>query len=69
MEKLGYSPEKLLAAAQQVRAEWDMNDVDDCPSGAVASVLAYAGAMETPVATEEERVLGEEEDRAVFLNS
>ncbi|KAK1945593.1 Pro-Pol polyprotein [Phytophthora citrophthora] len=66
MERLGYSPEKLLAAAQQVRTEWDMSDVDDGPAGGIATILAYSGAGQTPVTTEEERALEEDEDRACF---
>ncbi|GMF10763.1 unnamed protein product [Phytophthora lilii] len=66
MERLGYSPEKLLAAAQQARAEWDMSDVDDRSASGIASILAYSGASQTPVITEEERVLAEDEDRACF---
>ncbi|GMF30310.1 unnamed protein product [Phytophthora lilii] len=66
MEHLGYSPEKLLAAAQQVCAEWDMKDVDDRSASGIASILAYSGASQTPVITEEERVLAEDEHRACF---
>ncbi|GMF13375.1 unnamed protein product [Phytophthora lilii] len=64
MERLGYSPEKLLAAAQQVRAEWDMSDVDDRSASGIASILAYSGASQTPVITEEER---REEIRIILL--
>ncbi|GMF65960.1 unnamed protein product [Phytophthora lilii] len=66
MERLGYSPEKLLAATQQVRAEWDMSDVDGRSASGIASILAYSGASQTPVITEEERVLAEDEDQACF---
>ncbi|OWY90945.1 hypothetical protein PHMEG_00040686, partial [Phytophthora megakarya] len=66
MEKLGYSPEKLLAVAQQVSEEWDMSDVDDGPLSKVASVLAYARSAEKPERTEEETQLEEEEDQACF---
>ncbi|KAE9346239.1 hypothetical protein PF008_g8382 [Phytophthora fragariae] len=64
MQKLGYSPEKLLAVAQQVSEEWDMIDVDDGPTSKVTSVLAYG--MEKPERTAEEKELEEDEDRACF---
>ncbi|KAE9117805.1 hypothetical protein PF010_g8473 [Phytophthora fragariae] len=64
MQKLGYSPEKLLAVAQQVSEEWDMIDVDDGPTSKVTSVLAYG--MEKSERTAEEKELEEDEDRACF---
>lgn len=66
VERLSYNPKKLLDDAQQVSAEWDMSDVDDTGVSGVASVLAYAGSMETPSPAEEERALREDEDRTCF---
>ncbi|GMF28041.1 unnamed protein product [Phytophthora fragariaefolia] len=36
--RLGYSPEKLLANAQQVSSEWDIGDVEDNPGSKCASI-------------------------------
>ncbi|KAE8958879.1 hypothetical protein PR001_g30240 [Phytophthora rubi] len=66
MQKLGYSPEKLLANAQQVSSEWDMGDVEDNPGSTAASVLAYATTREQPEPTSQERGLEEDEERACF---
>jgi hypothetical protein len=63
MARLGYSPDKLLDAAQQLQPEWDMGDIED--SG-VATVLAFAGSTEAHQRTEEERAMEEDEDRACF---
>ncbi|POM79067.1 Bacteriophage regulatory protein [Phytophthora palmivora] len=65
MQKLGYSPGKLLAVAQQISEEWDMNDVDDGPVSKVASVLAYAGGIEKPERTPEDRELEDAEYQAL----
>ncbi|POM74204.1 Hypothetical protein PHPALM_8883 [Phytophthora palmivora] len=66
MQKLGYSPGKRLAVAQQISEEWDMNDVDDGPMSKVASVLACAGGIEKPERTPEERELEDAEYQAFF---
>ncbi|KAG3092607.1 hypothetical protein PI125_g17098 [Phytophthora idaei] len=65
MERLGYSPEKLLATAQQVSAVWDMGDIDDKPASGIESEFAYSG-NQTPLVTEEENAMEEDEDRACF---
>ncbi|KAE9268239.1 hypothetical protein PR003_g31512 [Phytophthora rubi] len=65
-KRLGYSPEKLLANAQQVSSEWDMGDVEDNPGSTAASVLAYATTREQPEPTSQERGLEEDEERACF---
>ncbi|POM70858.1 LOW QUALITY PROTEIN: Hypothetical protein PHPALM_12651 [Phytophthora palmivora] len=66
MERLGYSPEKVFASAQQIRAEWDMGDVDDLLADGVVSVFEHTTAAEAPVVTKEERVLDDDEARACF---
>ncbi|GMF09611.1 unnamed protein product [Phytophthora lilii] len=43
-----------------------MSDVDDRSASGIASVLVYSGASQSPVITEEERVLAEDEGRACF---
>ncbi|KAG2763116.1 hypothetical protein PC129_g15463 [Phytophthora cactorum] len=65
MEQLGYSPEKLLATAQQVSAVWDMGDIDDKSASGIASEFAYSG-NQTTLVTEEENAMEEDEDRACF---
>ncbi|OWZ02136.1 LOW QUALITY PROTEIN: hypothetical protein PHMEG_00026351, partial [Phytophthora megakarya] len=66
MQKLGYSPEKLLAAAQKVSDDWDMSDVDDGPESKVARVLACTGSLENEERTPEENVLEDAENQACF---
>ncbi|KAG3114688.1 hypothetical protein PI124_g3775 [Phytophthora idaei] len=66
MERLGYSPQKLLAVAQQQQPEWDMSDVDDGRTNGVASILAYTGTTDMPSPADEEREMEDDENRACF---
>ncbi|KAG1699784.1 hypothetical protein DVH05_012677 [Phytophthora capsici] len=66
MERLGYSPEKFLAAAQQAQSVWDMSDVGEVTENDSASVLAYARTLETHEPAKEEIAMSEDEDQACF---
>ncbi|KAG3231289.1 hypothetical protein PI124_g23616 [Phytophthora idaei] len=66
MIRLGYSSDKLLAAAQQVQSVWDMCDVNEETTSGMASVLAYSGQMTHIEPAGEELDLQEDEDQSCF---